>query len=137
MRVVVAVVCSDDLLALLLCITLRSLSHNDVLFVGDDQQLHALALLPQHLRQAVHLVHVQRRVDLVRQQNRARLDVSSFLITDEYRIDRQYEGQQTQRLLPAGQPRVEGPRRVVQLALRSHTLCITTRKATPSEKAVW
>lgn len=135
MRAVVAVVRSDDLFALLLRIKHTKVSHNNVALVCDDHHLHAPALLPQHLRQAVYLVYVQRSINLVRQENGTGLRISSSLLTHEHRVDRKHEGQQTQRLLPSGQPGVEGPRRMVQLALRSHRRTRLTRKETPSEKA--
>ena len=95
MRVVVAVVCSNDLLAVLLCFTAILLSYDDVLFVRDDQDLHAAACREtrQHARQTTHLVHVESRIDLVRQQDGTRLLLRAEKRFYEHNVDGEHEGQ--------------------------------------------
>lgn len=123
MRVVVAVVRSDDLLAVLLCFTATSLSYDDILLVRDDQDLYVAVCREarQHARQTAHLVHVESGVDLVRQQDGTRLLLRASQRFYEHDVDGEHEGQQTQRLLPSREVRVEGPGRVIQLALHSQS----------------
>lgn len=108
---------------MLLCFTATSLSYDDVLLVRDDQDLYVAVCREarQHARQTAHLVHVESGVDLVRQQDGTRLLLRASQRFYEHDVDGEHEGQQTQRLLPSREVRVEGPGRVIQLALHSQS----------------